>query len=133
VSDEILVLTGWAATSEQRSEVESAVLDIPEVVAVVQHLEATESAQMHHRAPSEIARQALRELRTGPALDGAKIKIVVENGWLRAEGSATTGAARNEAMRRLRTVHTRGVIDRVRLWKEKNASEELPYEKSGIR
>jgi len=111
--DGVVVLTGTTEDATERSRVEAAVLDIPAVHAVVQQLETAFPSQ-HQLTPAEIAREALRELGHSPRLDDPGIKVVVEHGWLRLEGSAKSRLSREDAVRRLRNVKgSRGVIDKL--------------------
>jgi nitroimidazol reductase NimA-like FMN-containing flavoprotein (pyridoxamine 5'-phosphate oxidase superfamily) len=113
--DGVIVLIGTAEDAAERSEVEAAVLAVPDVQAVVQRLE-TMFPSHQQLTPVEIAREALRQLRLSPVVPDPGIKVVAEHGWLRAEGLASSPKARDEAVRRLRGVRgSRGVIDRLRV------------------
>jgi osmotically-inducible protein OsmY len=111
--DGVIVLTGTAENAAERSRVEAAVLDVPAVHAVVQQLETVFPSQQQ-LTPAEIAREALLELGRSPRLDDPGIKVVVEHGWLRLEGSANSRRTREDAVSRLRSVKgSRGVIDKL--------------------
>lgn len=111
--DGVIVLTGTTENASERSRVETAVLDVPAVHAVVQQLETVFPSQQQ-LTPAEIAREALRELGRSPRLDDPGIKVVVEHGWLRLEGTANSRGSRDDAVHRLRSVKgSRGVIDKL--------------------
>jgi osmotically-inducible protein OsmY len=115
VFDGVVVLTGSTQDSAERSEIEAAVLEVPEVEAVVQQLETAFPPQPQP-APAEIARDALTLLRQSPAVSDPGIKIIAEHGWLRLEGVANSRRSRDEVVRRLRGVKgSRGVIDKLRV------------------
>lgn len=111
--DGVIVLTGTAEDAAERSEVEAAVLAVSGVRALVQQLETLFPSQQQP-TPEEVAGEALRQLRQAPDILDPGIKVVVEHGWLRAEGLASSPTTRDEAVRRLRGVRgSRGVIDRL--------------------
>jgi osmotically-inducible protein OsmY len=111
--DGIVALTGVAETPTERSAIEREILRIESVRAVVQQLE-TEFPTEQHPAPAELARNAIRELKTSLGATSGDVKVVVEHDWLRAEGTTATKEERTEVIRRLRTVKgARGVIDRI--------------------
>ena len=113
--DGVIVLTGTAEDSSERSAVEAAVLGVPNVQAVVLELE-TAFPSHQQPTPAEIAREAVRQLRLSPRVSDAGIKVVAEHGWLRLEGVVNSRMNRDEVVRRLRSVKgSRGVIDRLRV------------------
>ncbi len=111
--DGVMVLSGRVETSRDRHTIESAVLRVPEVTALVQELETI--APTHQDPfPAELARAALKQLRSAPSVLTPGLKLVVEHGWLRLEGVASSQRVRDEAVRRIRGVKgARGVIDRL--------------------
>lgn len=115
VFDGVIVLTGTARDGAERREIEAAVLDVPEVRAVVQQLETRFPARLQPSA-AEIGREALRQLEQSPRITDPGIKIVAEHGWLRLEGVARSPRTRDETVRRLRSIKgSRGVIDKLRI------------------
>lgn len=113
--DGVVVLTGTAKDGAERSEIEAAVLGVPNVLAVVQELETVFPSQQQP-TPAEIAREAVRQLRLSSLVADSGIKVVAEHGWLRLEGVANSQETRDEVVRRLRGVKgSRGVIDRLRI------------------
>jgi nitroimidazol reductase NimA-like FMN-containing flavoprotein (pyridoxamine 5'-phosphate oxidase superfamily)/osmotically-inducible protein OsmY len=113
--DGVVALTGAVETAAERSAVEAAVLAVPAVQAVVQQLETVFPIQQQP-TPAEIARNAVEELHQSPRIEDPGIKVVVEHGWFRLEGTARSARIREDAIRRLRGVKgSRGVIDRLRV------------------
>jgi uncharacterized protein len=109
--DGVIALTGTAEDAFERNAIEAAVLSVPEVQAVVQEME-TVSPSQQLPTPAEVAREAVRQLRISPRIADPGIKVVAEHGWLRLEGVANSRTARDEVVRRLRSVKgSRGVID----------------------
>jgi nitroimidazol reductase NimA-like FMN-containing flavoprotein (pyridoxamine 5'-phosphate oxidase superfamily) len=115
VFDGLIVLTGTAEDGAERNDVESALLGVPDVQALVQQLETTFPSQQQP-TPTEIARDALGQLRQSPQVTDPGIKVVAEHGWLRLEGVANSRKTRDDVVRRLRSVKgSRGVIDKLRI------------------
>jgi nitroimidazol reductase NimA-like FMN-containing flavoprotein (pyridoxamine 5'-phosphate oxidase superfamily) len=113
--DGVIVLTGRTENAAERSAVEAAVLAVRAVRAVVQQLETVFPSQPQ-LTPAEIAREAIRQLRESPRIVDPGIKVVVEHGWLRLEGVASSRRNRDDAVRRLGGVRgSRGVIDKLRV------------------
>ena len=113
--DGVIVLTGRTANAAERSTVEAAVLAVPAVQAVVQQLE-TVFPNQPQLTPAEIAREAMSQLHQSPRITDPGIKVVVEHGWLRLEGVASSRRNRDDAVRRLGGVRgSRGVIDKLRV------------------
>jgi osmotically-inducible protein OsmY len=112
--DGILVLSGRVETSRDRHALETAILKVPAVIALVQELETGFPAKQEP-LPADLARAAVKQLRLRPSVLGPGMKVVVEHGWLRLEGIATSQRSRDEAVRRMRAVKgARGVLDRLR-------------------
>jgi nitroimidazol reductase NimA-like FMN-containing flavoprotein (pyridoxamine 5'-phosphate oxidase superfamily) len=113
--DGVIALTGIAEDGPERAAVETAVLGVPGVRAVVQQLE-TVFPSRQQPTPTEIAREALRQLNESPRVTDSGIRIVEEHGWLRVEGYANSRKTRDDVVRRLRGVKgSRGVIDKLRI------------------
>lgn len=110
--DGVVVLSGTVETPADRHSLEGAVLDLPDVLAVVQELETSIPRRLES-APVELARAAFYELLQPPTLAGTGIKIVIEHGWVRLEGTVPR-LIRDEVIRRVgRVKGARGVIDRL--------------------
>jgi nitroimidazol reductase NimA-like FMN-containing flavoprotein (pyridoxamine 5'-phosphate oxidase superfamily)/osmotically-inducible protein OsmY len=113
VFDGLVVLTGVTADAAERNAIESTVLALPGVQVVVQQIETAFPSQSQP-TPTEIAREAVRQLALSPSIADAGINVVVDHGWLRLEGIVNSEATRDEVERRLRTVRgSRGVIDKL--------------------
>jgi nitroimidazol reductase NimA-like FMN-containing flavoprotein (pyridoxamine 5'-phosphate oxidase superfamily) len=111
--DGLIVLTGLAEDAAEKSAIEAELLGIPEARVIVQQLETLFPSQQQ-LTPSEIAREARRQLALVPPINDPGIKIVSEHGWLRLEGVAKSMTTREEVLRRLRTIKgSRGVIDKL--------------------
>ena len=111
--DGVVVLTGTVNDPRDRVAIEGAVAGLPGVHALVQQLD-TDWPPAAQQGPAEQAKTALRELRSAPLPEGSSVTVVVDHGWLRAEGYVPSGAARDEILRRLGGVRgTRGLIDRL--------------------
>ena len=115
VFDRVIVLSGTVETSRDRQAIEAELLRIPAVVAVVEELE-TMFPVSQDSMPSEVARAATAALRAGLGGVTPAVKVVLEHGWLRLEGTVQSEREREDAIRRLRGVGgVRGVIDRTRI------------------
>lgn len=113
--DGVIVLSGLAETAAERSLIERKVLEVENVKVVVQQLETAFPAR-EHPEPADIARAALNALETLDERTRSKIKVVVENDWLRLEGTVDNDAQRDQILRSLRTVKgTSGTIDRIHM------------------
>lgn len=113
--DGVIVLSGLAETAAERSLIEREVLGVEKVKAVVQQLETAFPAR-EQPEPADIARAALTALETLDERTRDDIKVVVENDWLRVEGTVDNDALRDQVIRSLRSVKgTRGAIDRIRI------------------
>lgn len=125
--DGVVILSGTVETARDRHAIETEILKIPTVAALVQELE-TNLPLKQEQFPAELARAAIRELGRGsngvtghtplPAsgLPLPALKVVIEHGWLRLEGVIQSQRQRDYALRRLRAVKgARGVIDRTHI------------------
>jgi nitroimidazol reductase NimA-like FMN-containing flavoprotein (pyridoxamine 5'-phosphate oxidase superfamily)/osmotically-inducible protein OsmY len=113
--DGVLAVSGTVETARDRQTVEAALLQVPDVVALVQELE-TEFPSTMEPSPAELARGVREQMLRPPSLVGSGIKVVVEHGWLRLEGIAPSLGVWDDVIRRVRQVKgSRGVIDRLRL------------------
>ncbi len=111
--DGVVALTGATEDATERAAVETAVLGVPGVRALVQELE-TIFPSHQQPTPAEIAREALKRLDDSPRVTDAGIKVVEEHGWLRLEGFANSRKTRDDVVRRLRSIKgSRGVIDKL--------------------
>lgn len=116
VMEGIVVLGGAVETHEDAEEIERAVIRIPPVRVLIQQIEVDSPTQFRPD-PVDLARAVLRELSAAlPSRAPDDIRVVVENGWLRAEGSVQSASLHANVVRDLRQVRgARGFIDRVRV------------------
>ena len=116
VMEGIVVLGGAVETHEDAEEIERAVIRIPPVRVLVQQIEVDSPTQFQPD-PVDLARAVLRELSAAvPSRATDDIRVIVENGWLRAEGSVQSASLHADVVRDLRRVRgARGFIDRVRV------------------
>ena len=116
VLEGIVVLGGAAQTHEDAEEIERAVIRIPPVRVLIQQIEVDSPTQFQPD-PVDLARAVLRELSAAlPSRATDDIRVIVENGWLRAEGSVQSASLHADVVRDLRRVRgARGFIDRVRV------------------
>ncbi len=111
VSDGVVLLSGMLHEPASRRAVEDAVKALDGVLAVVQQIE-TGVPRRRQRTPAELGGNAARAMRHLGSPEGANLKVVVENGWLRLEGTAAN-ANRQKALDALHEIPgIRGVIDR---------------------
>ena len=116
VMEGIVVLGGAVETHEDAEEIERAVIRIPPVRVLIQQIEVDSPTQFRPD-PVDLARAVLRELSAAlPSRAPDDIRVVVENGWLRAEGSVQSASLHANLVRDLRQVRgARGFVDRVRV------------------
>jgi nitroimidazol reductase NimA-like FMN-containing flavoprotein (pyridoxamine 5'-phosphate oxidase superfamily)/osmotically-inducible protein OsmY len=112
VFDGVVALSGTVETIRDRQAIEVEILKAPAAIAIVQEIETTLPVRQDP-LPTELARVAVTELRSGADVSSDGLKVVVEHGWLRLEGAAKSYRHRDDALRRLRAIKgARGVIDR---------------------
>ena len=112
VFDGVVALSGTVETTRDRQAIEAEILKIPTAFAIVQEIETTLPVKQDP-LPAELARDALNKVRLAGELTSDGLKIVVEHGWLRLEGTTKSYRHRDDVLRRLRSVSgARGVIDR---------------------
>lgn len=110
VMEGVIILTGTIGSEADRTAVERAILAIPSARVVVNDVEI-DSVEESHADPIDVARSAVREL--AGFSERGNLKVVIENGWLRAEGNASPDD-HTDVLRRLRGVTgARGLVDRI--------------------
>jgi len=67
--------------------------------------------------PVDVARAAIHELSAAlPSSATDDVRVIVENGWLRAEGTVSSPSVHADVVRELRQVRgARGFVDRIRV------------------
>jgi len=116
VMEGIVVLGGVVETHQDAEEIERAVIRVPPVRVLVQQIEV-DSPTEFQPDPIDLARAAIHEL-SAANISGTSgdVHVVVENGWLRAEGTVSSPSVHAEVVRNLRAViGARGFIDRIRV------------------
>ncbi len=116
VMEGIVVLGGVVETHQDAEEIERAVIRIPPVRVLVQQIEVDSPTQFQPD-PIDLARAVIHELSAALRSRAADdVRVVVENGWLRAEGSVRSASLHADVVRDLRQVRgARGFIDRIRV------------------
>lgn len=116
VMEGIVVLGGVVESHQDAAEIERAVIRVPPVRVLVLQIEA-ESPTQFQPDPADLARAVLHELSSVLISNAAHdIRVIVENGWLRAEGSVRSASLHADVVRELRQVRgARGFIDRIRV------------------
>lgn len=115
VIEGIVVLGGVVETHQDAEEIERAVIRIPPLRVLVQQIEVDSPTQVHPD-PVDLARAVLKELSALPSRATDDIRVIVENGWLRAEGSVRSASLHADVVRDLRRVRgARGFVDRIHL------------------
>lgn len=111
VMEGVIVLSGIVEADAERAAIEREILAIPSARVLVNQIEV-DSVDQSRPDPIDLARAVVRELADLADRDG--LKVVIENGWLRAEGTAAP-VVHSEVLRRLRNVRgARGLVDRTR-------------------
>ncbi|MGI9076046.1 MAG: hypothetical protein ACR2G6_01810, partial [Gemmatimonadaceae bacterium] len=111
VMDGVVALSGSADSDSERTAMEHAILAIPHARVLVNQIEV-DSGDQSRPDPLDLARSVLKELAGFADRDG--LRVVIENGWMRAEGTASPDD-HVDFLRRLRGVSgARGLVDRTR-------------------
>jgi len=116
VMEGIVVLGGVVETHQDAGEIERAVIRVPLVRVLVQQIEV-DSPTEFQPDPVDVARAAIHELSAVlPSSATDDVRVIVENGWLRAEGTVSSPSVHADVVRELRQVRgARGFIDRIRV------------------
>jgi len=116
VLEGIVILGGVVETRQDSEEIERAVIRIPAARVVVQQVEV-DSPRQAQPDPVDLARAVIHEL-TAVSLLGIcpNVRVIVENGWLRAEGTVPSDSVHADVVRELRRVRgAKGFVDRIRV------------------
>jgi nitroimidazol reductase NimA-like FMN-containing flavoprotein (pyridoxamine 5'-phosphate oxidase superfamily)/osmotically-inducible protein OsmY len=116
VMEGIVLLGGVVETHQDAEEIERAAIRIPSVRVLVQQIEVDSPTQFQPD-PVDLARAVIHELTAAPLLSiSADVHVVVENGWLRAEGTVSSPSIHADVVRGLRQVRgAKGFIDQIRI------------------
>ncbi|HEX9130204.1 MAG TPA: pyridoxamine 5'-phosphate oxidase family protein [Gemmatimonadaceae bacterium] len=115
VMEGVVILGGVVEADQDAAEIERAVLRIPAARVVVQQIDV-DSPTQSQPDPVDLAREVIHELAAAPLIGiSADVHVVVENGWLRAEGTVSSPSDHTDIVRELRRVRgAKGFIDGIR-------------------
>jgi nitroimidazol reductase NimA-like FMN-containing flavoprotein (pyridoxamine 5'-phosphate oxidase superfamily)/osmotically-inducible protein OsmY len=112
--DGILLLGGVVETQHDAAEVERAAAAVrgARVVVVQIEVDAPDPSAPDPVDLAHVVNQALSRLPSWAAADD--VRVIIEHGWLRAEGKVGSASAHADILRELRSVRgARGLIDRI--------------------
>ena len=110
----LVVLTGVIETFGDIGPIERAVIATPGVKVVINEIEVGFTREFHTE-PLELGNAALARLKTLECTPDCDVRVVVETGWLRAEGIAPSETSHQAIIQQLRQVRgARGLVDRIR-------------------
>ena len=113
VMEGIVILGGIVESRQDAEEIERAVSGIRAVKVVLQQMDVDSSTQPQPD-PVDIARSAIRVLYAAAVDASANVHVVVENGWVRAEGTVPSSSLRDDIVRGLRQIRgAKGFVDRI--------------------
>ncbi|HET9635878.1 MAG TPA: pyridoxamine 5'-phosphate oxidase family protein [Gemmatimonadaceae bacterium] len=109
----IVILGGVVESRQDAEEIERAVSSIRAVKVLVQQIDV-DSANNSQPDPIDIARSASHVLDAAGVDTSANVHVVVENGWVRGEGTVPTSSLHADIVRGLRQIRgAKGFIDRI--------------------
>ncbi len=112
VLEGIVILGGVVESRQEAEEIEHAVTRIPAVRVLLQQIDV-DSATQPQPDPVDLARSVIHALAV-PVSISSNVHVVVENGWLRAEGTVASPSLHDDIARGLRQIRgTRGFIDHI--------------------
>jgi nitroimidazol reductase NimA-like FMN-containing flavoprotein (pyridoxamine 5'-phosphate oxidase superfamily)/osmotically-inducible protein OsmY len=115
VMEGIVILGGVVETRQEAEKIEHAVIRIPAVRVLVQQIDI-DSPTQPQPDPVDLARSVIHALSVAPASDSSNVHVVVENGWLRAEGTVASPSLHDDIVRGLRQVTgAKGFLDHIRV------------------
>jgi nitroimidazol reductase NimA-like FMN-containing flavoprotein (pyridoxamine 5'-phosphate oxidase superfamily) len=114
VMEGIAFIGGVVETSQEAAEIERALTSVPGAGVIVLQVDV-DLPGAGATDPVDLAREANQILaRYSSAADGDDVRVIIENGWIRAEGSVASSSRHADLVRDLRTIRgTRGFIDRI--------------------
>jgi nitroimidazol reductase NimA-like FMN-containing flavoprotein (pyridoxamine 5'-phosphate oxidase superfamily) len=114
VMEGIVIVGGVVETSQESSDIERALTTVPGVRVMVMQLEV-DAPDEGATDPVDLAR-AVNQTLTKGAKTGDDVRVVIENGWIRAEGTVESTERHANIARDLRTIRgARGFLDRIRV------------------
>lgn len=114
VMEGIVIVGGVVETSQESSDIERALNSVPGVRVMVMQVEV-DALDEGATDPVDLARAVNQVLaKTGNV--GDSVRVVIENGWIRAEGTVESAERHADIARDLRTLRgARGFLDRIRV------------------
>lgn len=113
VVEGIVILGGVVEKRQEAEEIEHAVASVSAVKVLVQQIDV-ESPTEAQPDPFDLARSAIRALDVVSTDTSSNVHVVVENGWVRAEGTVPTSSLHADVVRELRQIRgAKGFIDRI--------------------
>jgi osmotically-inducible protein OsmY len=114
VMEGIVIVGGVVETSQESSDIERALTAVPGVRVMVMQVEI-DAPDEGTTDPVDLAR-AVNQTLAKSAKAGDNVRVVIENGWLRAEGTVESAERHADLARDLRTLRgARGFLDRIRI------------------
>jgi nitroimidazol reductase NimA-like FMN-containing flavoprotein (pyridoxamine 5'-phosphate oxidase superfamily) len=116
VLEGIVVLGGVVSTHQEAAEIERAVAGVRDARVIVLQTEV-DSPDEAAPDPVDLARAVNQVLASnGARSDADDVRVVIENGWVRAEGTVSSAKRHADLARDLRTIRgARGFLDRIRV------------------
>jgi nitroimidazol reductase NimA-like FMN-containing flavoprotein (pyridoxamine 5'-phosphate oxidase superfamily)/osmotically-inducible protein OsmY len=116
VMEGIVILGGVVSTHQESAEIERAVAGVRDARLIVFQIEVDSPDEAAPDAV-DLARSLSQTLKGRGMLTGADdVRVIVENGWIRAEGTVASAKRHEDLVRELRTIRgSRGFLDRVRV------------------
>lgn len=114
VMEGIVFIGGVVETSQEAAEIERSLTAVPGTRVLVMQIEV-DSPGSGAVDPVDLARTVNQTLlQHSPNDSGDDIRVVIENGWVRAEGTVSHSTRHADIARELRTIRgSRGFIDRI--------------------
>jgi BON domain-containing protein len=116
VMEGILLLGGVVGSSVEVSDVERAATSVPGARVIVFQIEVDSPGEASPD-PVDLAlavNETLTRASSGVASDD--LRVIIENGWLRTEGTVKSSSQHADILRELRRVRgARGLVDRIRV------------------
>ena len=116
VMEGIVILGGVVQTHHEAAEIERATLGVPGVRVVVRQIEV-DSPDEAAPDPIDLARSVNETLaRSLGKARSDDVRVIIEHGWIRAEGTVASADQHADLVRDLRTIRgARGFLDRIRV------------------
>lgn len=111
----IVFIGGVVETPQEAAEIERALTTVPGARVVAMQLEV-DSPGAGPVDTVDLAREVKQSLARSSSGDGDDVRVIIENGWIRAEGTVGSPSRHADLVRELRTIRgARGLLDRIRV------------------